>query len=559
MLKNVSKTIAMLWVMAGSATSVSAQENQDNYRHVFMIGGGLEVCSSFNSDRCDDVDWIDSEQMRTDRYLNLSEKFRIEATSDRVWTAFREETRKKVADALQLIHERVNEDIMSERVFEREFTRRATLQTYNKLSDAEYAKIIDLLEVPMSSDFPEVVNVEESLNAESASLLRRLADFAQQTTTNDEQPLVYFSTAGHRDPYQAIDYYQSLFEQLGANAKWLPLDAAVVAARNEGRCEELHQVQEEVLGAYDRQRVYVDDYRQQQAFCQSQDAEYEMLQEANAVFFAGDSAHLIRESLVKQDNSPSDLLRMMVARVQQKKLVVGGNNGGAAVLTAKPMVSNGSTASAIKDGGAASNPATHGCDLDNTCPPNTGPDSLTYHPFGGISLFHFASVDTEFSEQGRQGRLIRLAAESSTALSLGIDENTAMLVNLEKGDFDIIGERGVFFVEHAQGSDNAVASTFHYLISGATGMINPQGLQTAEFADGSNIVQEDPTTNFLTDRGLIDSMRVLCGDREQITLINKEYRLLAQAGKSSRTATAGGECQIINGKIGIAYQPQEEL
>ncbi|HAD49011.1 MAG TPA: cyanophycinase [Idiomarina sp.] len=448
---------------------------------------------------------------------------------------------------------------MSERVFEREFTRRATLQTYNSLSDAEYAKVIDLLEVPMSSSFPEIVNVEESLDKASAKVFRRFADFAEQNVSNEEKPVVYFSTAGYRDPYSRIDFYQSTLSQLGLEARWLPLDEAVIAARAENRCSELNSVQEELFGAYDRNRVYRDDYQRQVEFCKSGDAEYEMLANADAVFFAGNNANQIRNAFVKDDNSPSELLRMMVARVQQKKLVVGGTSAGTAVLTAKPMISNGTTASAIKNGSVATNPPPFGCDLDNTCPANTGPDTLTYHPFGGLSLFHFASLDTHFSERGRHGRLVRLAADSTTPLSIGIDENTAMLVNLEKGDFDIIGERGVFFVENAQGAANAVAATFHYLVAGASGMMSPFGMQTAEFADGSNIVQSEPTTNFLTDRGLIDSMRVLCGDRKEMTLINKEYRLVAQIDDSSRTATAGGECQIINGKIGMAYQPEEQL
>lgn len=549
-------TAALLLVVA---PFVSAQQGEDDYRHVFLSGGALNLCSSFNPNNCDDADWIDSEKMRTDRYLNISEKFRIEATSDRVWSAYREETRKKVLDALELIHERINEDIVSERVFEREFTRRATLPTYNALSDAEYAKIIDLLEVPMSSNFPETVNVEESLDDASVKIVRRFVDFAAQNVDSASKPVVYFSTAGYRDPYARIDFYQSALSQLGTDARWLPLDEAVVKARAENRCDELNSVQEEVLGAYDRQRVYRDDYQQQVEFCKAGDAEYDMLANADAVFFVGDRANQIRNAFVNDDNSPSDLLRMMVARVQQKKLVVGGNNAGTTVLTAKPMISNGTTASAIKDGSVATNPPPYGCDLDNTCPANTGPDTLTYHPFGGLSLFHFATLDTQFSERGRHGRLVRLAADSTTPLSFGIDENTAMRVNLEKGDFDIIGERGVFFVENAQGAANAVAATFHYLVAGASGMMSPLGLQTAEFAAGNNIVQAEPTTNFLTDRGLIDSMRVLCGERKEMTLINQDYRLVARIDDSSRTATAGGECQIINGKIGIAHQPEEQL
>ena len=47
-----------------------------------------------------------------------------------------------------------------------------------------------------------------------------------------------------------------------------------------------------------------------------------------------------------------------------------------------------------------------------------------------------------------------------------------MKVNLEKGLFDIVGER-VFFVENTQSVPTAVASTFHYLVAGASGMMNP--------------------------------------------------------------------------------------
>ncbi|WP_404400691.1 cyanophycinase [Idiomarina seosinensis] len=561
MINKIAKSIAVSMFAAGlsGVSSASAQQQDDSYRHLFMIGGGLQVCSSFKSDQCDDTDWINSDTMRTDRYINLSEKFRIEATADRFWSAFREETRKKVAEVLELIHERVNEDIVSERVFEREFTRRATVQTYNALSDAEYAKIIDLLEVPMSSEFPEVVNLDESLSKSSTDIYRAWFESAQQNLDDGEKPVIYFSTAGHRDPYEPIDFYRSLFSQLGAEAKWLPLDKAVVTARNEGRCEELSDVQQDVLGVYQRDRVYRAYYQNQVAFCQAGEQDFDQLAEADAIFFSGPHADQIRDTLIADDNSPSELLRMTIAQVQQKKLVVGATGAATAALTARPMISNGTSAAAIKEGSVAANPPAYGCDLDNTCPVNTDPDTLTYHPFGGISLFHFASLDAHFSERGRHGRLIRLAADTSTPLSIGIDEMTAMTINLEKGDFDLLGERGAFFVENAQGAESAVAATFHYLVAGASGMIKPFGLQTAEFAEGSNIVQSEPTTNFLSDRGLIDSMRVLCGEREQMTLLNKQYRLIAQIDDSSRTASAGGECQIVNGKIGMAYQPEEEL
>ena len=65
--------------------------------------------------------------MRTNRYIDLSEKSIKTAVSDEYWTGFREEARKKVDEALKLIYDRMNEEIITERVFMREFTRRATL------------------------------------------------------------------------------------------------------------------------------------------------------------------------------------------------------------------------------------------------------------------------------------------------------------------------------------------------------------------------------------------------------------------------------------------------
>jgi len=536
----------------------TAQANEESYRHVMLAGGGMSVCSSMASDKCDDADWIDNDTMRTDRYLNISKKFRSKVTAEAVWPTYREETRKEVIDALALIHDRIKEDIVPERVFLREFTRRATQQLYNNLSDAEWNRIIDLLEMPVPANMEETVNLDDNLSGESRAIYRQFVGMAE-TVSDDKQPTIYFLTSSARDPYAEIDFYTSVFEQLGAKAKWLPLDSAVIEARREGRCDELADVQQEVLGAYERDRVYRADYAKQVEFCKSPEMTKAMLSDADGLFINDGNANYTRSTFVKSNNQISDELKEIVALVQQKELVVGGVGAGAAVMTAKPMVSNGTTAAAVQSGALASDPPLHGCDLDTTCPPNTGPDTLTYHPLGGISLFHFATVDWALSESGRHGRLLRLAAETSTPLSLGVDEETAMTINLESGAFDVHGERGVFFVENAQSTDSAVAGTFHYLVAGASGVISPFGLQTAEFAESDDVVQTQPTTNFLTDRGLIDSMRILCGERNQVSLLNKSYRLVAQKGESSRVQAAGGECQIVNGSIGIAYQPEEKL
>lgn len=552
-------TLLPLTAFLSLLAPASAAESDADYRHLLLAGGGFDVCSSFASDQCDDVEWIDKDSMRTDRYLNLSKKFRSKATAESLWPTYREDTRQRVADALELIHNRLKEDIVPERVFLREFTRRATQRLYNSLSEAEWNRIIDVIELPVPKSMHEVVNLDENLAGESKAIFQRFVTMTSGISEHPDKPTLYFLTAGSRNPYGAIDFYTSVFEQLGAEVHWLPLDSAVAKAQREGRCDELAQIQQSELGAYERDRVHSARYNEQVDFCKNPEATGKMLADADGLFFHGGDANHIRSTFIKPNNELTDTLKAVIARVQQKELIVGGTAEGVSALTSKPMLSNGTTAQAIKEGAIASDPPPFGCDLDMTCPPNVGPDSLTYHPLGGLSLFHYATLDTGFSENGRQGRLLRLAAATSTPLSIGIDENTAMAINLESGAFDLLGERGAFFVENAHGTESAVAGTFHYLVSGASGVISPYGLQTAEFAEGDEVVQARPTTDFLTDRGLIDSMRILCGERDQVSLLNKEYRLIAKRGESSRVQSAGGECQIVNGSIGIAWQPEEKL
>jgi cyanophycinase len=59
-------------------------------------------------------------------------------------------------------------------------------------------------------------------------------------------------------------------------------------------------------------------------------------------------------------------------------------------------------------------------------PANVHP--LVYDPAGGLGLFTHGSLDTHFSERGREGRLIRLAAETGQRFAFGVDEDTALVV-----------------------------------------------------------------------------------------------------------------------------------
>jgi cyanophycinase len=107
--------------------------------------------------------------------------------------------------------------------------------------------------------------------------------------------------------------------------------------------------------------------------------------------------------------------------------VVGGTSAGASVMSATMLVS-----------GAAEESHRLG-------------ESLRMAP--GLGLLQDVIVDQHFAERGRVGRLLGAVAQNPALLGLGIDENTAVLVDGAPGALRlrVVGEGGVFVVdgEHA--------------------------------------------------------------------------------------------------------------
>jgi cyanophycinase len=63
----------------------------------------------------------------------------------------------------------------------------------------------------------------------------------------------------------------------------------------------------------------------------------------------------------------------------------------------------------------------------------------------GLGLIHDVIVDQHFAERGRFGRLIGAVAHNPRFLGMGIDENTAAVV--EDNKLEVIGEGAVYIVD----------------------------------------------------------------------------------------------------------------
>lgn len=149
------------------------------------------------------------------------------------------------------------------------------------------------------------------------------------------------------------------------------------------------------------------------------------------IFGSGDQSRIIA-CLVLPGGQDSPLLAAIRQRLAAGA-VVAGTSAGTAVQPVGAMVTGGESYEALRYG-----PQT-------THDPHA-PDRLTYRAEGGLGFFTHGLIDTHFCERGRQGRMIRLAADTGASLAFGVDESTALVVEhagTAATEMRVIGAHGV--------------------------------------------------------------------------------------------------------------------
>ena len=77
------------------------------------------------------------------------------------------------------------------------------------------------------------------------------------------------------------------------------------------------------------------------------------------------------------------------------------------------------------------------------------PRKCTLKMSPGLGLINNVIIDQHFDQRGRIGRLLSGVAQNPEVLGIGIDENTAIIVNKE-GNVEVIGEGAVYFIDGSQ-------------------------------------------------------------------------------------------------------------
>ncbi|MFF3883697.1 cyanophycinase [Streptomyces sp. NPDC001914] len=192
------------------------------------------------------------------------------------------------------------------------------------------------------------------------------------------------------------DYYSSLFTKHGAaDAQWIPVDLD-----------------------------HIDNA--------DSDAVVAQVNSMTGFFFGGgDQARYLTTLLHGAAHTDSKVLAAIRAKLAQGA-VVAGSSAGAQIASGPDMVSGGDSYQALRDG------STPGYFED--------PTRLGYFPDGGFGFLRTGLVDTHTGTSGREGRALRLAADTGHDRVYTLDENTALIVDRPGTDgeaLSVLGPAGV--------------------------------------------------------------------------------------------------------------------
>jgi cyanophycinase len=137
-----------------------------------------------------------------------------------------------------------------------------------------------------------------------------------------------------------------------------------------------------------------------------------VLDDAQAVFFSGGDQLRITSQIGDTG------IEAKVRRIFERGGLVAGTSAGASVMS-ETMLVKGASKETHRIG-----------DL---------------HMAPGMGLVRDVIIDQHFAERGRMGRLLGAVAHNPRVLGLGIDENTAVM--MEGDEFEVIGSGGVYVVD----------------------------------------------------------------------------------------------------------------
>jgi cyanophycinase-like exopeptidase len=408
----------------------------------------------------------------------------------------------------------------------------APASPWQRLLDDERAAILSALEVPQIVDGlrrEERAMLAQSRDQAGVEVLRAFVA-ATAARSPGIKPRIAVVTASALDPFDPVDFYLDAFRELGADAEWWPVDAALNAAVFEqGRCDGLDSLRRERMKLSGRDRIYPKLGAQQWRACLDPDSITRVPERVQGVFFAGGDQWRHRQAFFDGEDRPNAWLLALQRAHAVGTVVVGGTSAGTAVQSGVAMVSNGTSAEALASGALARLPMAPGCGRAGRCADGLPEESLTYWPAGGLGLLPGWTIDTHFSERGRELRLLVLMHAAEVDFALGVDETSAIHV-VRRGDethLEALGAQGGWLFERlASDGDGALAARVHYLAPGQRFALGNGALRRI---DGSVTKAEPGDTRGSVERDAL-AAGALRGAAQQAWRSDSPLSLSAAAG-----------------------------
>jgi cyanophycinase len=171
------------------------------------------------------------------------------------------------------------------------------------------------------------------------------------------------------------------------------------------------------------------------------DAEDETLarsiRESGGVYFAGGNQALITQALVRPDGSPSAVLAA-VWDVYRRGGVIAGSSAGAAIMSSTMFYEAKTVFGTLSQG------------------VRDGVELTAGLGFIGNDVF----VDQHFLARGRFARMLPAMLKKGYKTGLGIDENTAMVINPQR-EVEVIGYQGALLIDLTQATIDPAIKEFN--------------------------------------------------------------------------------------------------
>lgn len=477
---------------------------------LYLAGGALKTCSSLATKNC--IEKTSFSASAKTHSLYLVNETAITAINSN-WP--NTNTQHKIATRKLLNKIKSKHALTKGQLVDALKAQNASL--YRNLSNQEYYFVFDMLELPLivnKKRISEQVLTHKNKVKGTTEILNAIS----LDIKNAPNKTLYLVTASSRDPYESADFYNGLFSQYKINAKWLALTPALATALSKQDCENLDNYRNQLNHVFNRETVYPDLTAQEKALCDAGiDNLISTLKNADGLFFNGGDQSLTKQVFINAETKePYPWFEV----IQSREILVGTSAGTAMQSGGQnnygyvPMITNGSSLNALKNGAFDAPPPAENCQNQGGCQ-YLEFDTLTFDKHGGLGSFDFGILDTHFSERGRTPRLAVLMQATKQTFGFGVDETTALKVEKSTGKMSVIGKEGVVILAHTAKN----TFRYHFMPNGeefTLSSLKQRKTENKKANSGEENVFENAISNGQIRRALQD----LCNSEKQaMTLV----------------------------------------